>query len=1013
VLTMQQVLLKLTDYWAGLGCAVLGPAGSEVSAGTLNPATFLRMLGPEPWRAAHVEPSVRPHDSRYGDNPNRLARHTQFQVVLKPEPGDAQELYLASLRALGLDPAGHDVRFVEDCWSAPALGAWGPGWEVWLNGLEISQLTYFQQAGGYSLDPVPVEISYGVERIVMALQGVAHVNDLRHSAELCYEEVSGQAEVELSAHFLDVADVATHRSLFELYEAEARRLIEAGLPVPAHGCVLKCAHAFNVLDARKAIGPTERSRAFARMRELSHEVATLWLRHRKEHNYPLGTVQVPAAEPPEPVGYPAVEAPEPLAFEIGFEELPAAEVTRTADAVRAALTEKLAATRLRHGEIRVVGSPRRVVALVHDVAPAEDDHEQTVRGPRLTAAFEDSGAPSEATLGFARAHGVELRELRRLDLDNGYFVGFVRARRGRPAAEVLASVLAEVVTGLRAESNMRWGTPGLQFARPVRWILALLGRHVVPFSVSSLRSGRTTRPARTGATPAVEAGAAGGYLELLYEHGVIADAEARRSKILAESEEAARTVGGTIDAVAEQRLLAELANLTEHPVPLLCRFPPAYLALPPQVLTTVMRTHQRYLPVRGAGGELLPYFVAVADGECDREAVARANEAVLAARYLDASFFYEHDLQAPPEQLRKALGELTFAERLGSMADRAGRVAAIAIELATQLDLDPGERATLARAAELAKFDLASEVVTELPGLAGVMAREYARQAGEPAPVAEALYEMELPRHPADEVPASLPGALLGVADRLDLLAGLFALESSPTGSSDPFGMRRAAAGLTAILGSQPRLGPVTLDRGMAVAARYQPVELTDRARQEALRFIGRRFSQHLLDAGHPPRVVRAVLPVAWSLTEAEQTAAELTRMLSDPDFQALVAVMQRVRHIVPADAPARHYPQIFAEPAERNLYAALTRAAAELGLGAADGNPADPAAERAPAAAERVTLGQFTVVAHGLVSPVEAFFAEVRVMSEDPVVRANRIGLLAAVRDLGAGVLAWEELSR
>src|SRR3954452_6037488 len=303
VLTMQDALLRLTNYWASHGCMIVQPMNTEVGAGTLNPATALRVLGPEPWRVAYVEPSVRPDDSRYGDNPNRLQTHTQFQVILKPDPGDPQELYLGSLTALGIDVAAHDVRFVEDNWASPALGAWGLGWEVWLDGLEITQFTYFQQAGGLNLDPVSVEITYGIERIIMALQDVNHFKDIEYAPGISYGEVFAQTEYEMSRYYLDDADVAANRQLLEVYAAEAQRLIDAGLPVPAHTYVLKCSQAFNALDARGAVSTADRAAEFARMRRRAGDVARLWLVRRDELGHPLGRWS-----PPSPAVAPAAPA---------------------------------------------------------------------------------------------------------------------------------------------------------------------------------------------------------------------------------------------------------------------------------------------------------------------------------------------------------------------------------------------------------------------------------------------------------------------------------------------------------------------------------------------------------------------------------------------------------------------------------------------------------------------------------------------------------------------------------
>jgi glycyl-tRNA synthetase len=989
---MQDALLRLTRYWASRGCLIGQPMNTEVGAGTLNPATFLRVLGPEPWRVAYVEPSVRPDDSRYGDNPNRIQTHTQFQVILKPEPGDAQEQYLESLAALGVDADRHDIRFVEDNWASPALGAWGLGWEVWLDGLEITQFTYFQQAGGLSLDPVSVELTYGMERILMALQGVGHFKDILYAPGVTYGEAFGQAEYEMSAYYLDDADIQDVRRMFEAYEREARRLIELRRPVPAHTYVLKCSHAFNVLDARGAISTTERARAFARMRSLAHDVATLWAERRRELGYPLGIAAQPQLPPAEPPSYPEVAAPSTLALEIGVEELPAAEVTRVTQAVRSELVRRLDATRLGHGETTVLGTPRRIVAIVEDVQPREDDHRQTVRGPRSSAAYDGEGRPTRAAAGFARSQGVDVDALARVTHDGVEFVAVVREVTGRPAAAVLGPILAEIVSGLRSDRNMRWSAPGLAFSRPIRWLLALLDDQVVPFAVSTLVSGRETRVLRTDPEPVVTVAAADELLPSLERHGIVADAGRRRGSILARATDLAAEAGGGIDADGEAALLDEVTNLVEQPTGILGHFDERYLRLPSPVLTTVMKKHQRYLPVRGAGGELLPHFVAFANGDCDHDLVRAGNESVLRSRYEDATFFWEKDLQVPPDRMKEGLARLTFEERLGSMAERAERIGAIALALADRLELGGDERATLRRAAELAKFDLASQMVIELSSLAGVMAREYALRAGESPAVAEALFEMELPRAAGDQLPATLPGAVLALADRFDLLAGLFAVGLVPTGSSDPFGLRRAALGVTAILLSQERLAPVTVPEGLAVAAARQPVDVSPAALEEALQFVARRFEQQLLEAGHAFEHVRAVAPLAGTPLRARQVLGELDELQGDDRFQQLVTALQRVERIVPDGTAPAYDPALFDSPAESQLHDAVTRASRRL---RDDGT----------------SFRRFTQVAESLIEPIDAFFTDVLVMAEDPAVKANRLGLLATIRDLGATALAWREL--
>jgi len=276
-LAFQDILLRLQQYWAEQGCVLLQPYDMEVGAGTFHPATFLRAIGPEPWAAAYVQPSRRPTDGRYGDNPNRLQHYYQYQVVIKPSPDNIQDLYLESLRTLGVDTLRNDVRFVEDNWESPTLGAWGLGWEVWLNGMEVTQFTYFQQVGGLACRPVTAEITYGLERIAMYLQGVDSVYDLvwveGPNGIVTYGDVFHQNEVEQSAYNFEWADVEQLRSQFDANERQCLALVEAGLPLPAYEQVLKASHAFNLLDARRAIGVTERARYILRVRTLSRAVA--------------------------------------------------------------------------------------------------------------------------------------------------------------------------------------------------------------------------------------------------------------------------------------------------------------------------------------------------------------------------------------------------------------------------------------------------------------------------------------------------------------------------------------------------------------------------------------------------------------------------------------------------------------------------------------------------------------------------------------------------------------------
>ncbi len=286
-MTFHQLILALQTYWANHGCIIQQPYDTEKGAGTFHPATFLRALGPEPWNVAYVEPSRRPTDGRYGENPNRLQHYYQFQVILKPSPMNIQELYLDSLKSFGIDPKKHDIRFVEDDWESPTLGAWGLGWEVWLDGMEITQFTYFQQCGGIDLKPIPGELTYGIERIAMYIQGVDNVYDLDWGGGIKYGDVHHQTEVEFSTYNFEEADTGMMLQLFDMFEKECIRLAQKPLVFPAYDYVLKCSHAFNMLDARGAISVTERAHYIGRVRNLSRMCAEAYVAQREKMGFPL------------------------------------------------------------------------------------------------------------------------------------------------------------------------------------------------------------------------------------------------------------------------------------------------------------------------------------------------------------------------------------------------------------------------------------------------------------------------------------------------------------------------------------------------------------------------------------------------------------------------------------------------------------------------------------------------------------------------------------------------------
>ncbi|MFM8322743.1 MAG: glycine--tRNA ligase subunit alpha [Chloroflexota bacterium] len=615
----QTIIMTLQNFWASKGCLIWQPYYSQVGAGTMNPATSLRVLGPEPWNVAYVEPSIRPDDGRYGENPNRMQMHYQFQVILKPDPGNPQEIYLQSLEALGIDPRQHDIRFVEDNWESPALGAWGLGWEVWLDGQEITQFTYFQQAGGQVLDPVSVEITYGLERIAIALQRVGSFRDIRWSPSRTDGDVNLQGEQEHSTYYFDVADVERLRQMYDLFEAEARACLERGLVLPAHDYILKCSHTFNVLDTRGAIGVTERQALFGRMRDLSRRVAETYLAQRQQLEFPwlsdngdgeAGAGAAPAAARPAL----SVAAADFL-FEIGAEELPYGDLNDALAQLKTAVPELLGKLRLAHGAVRVLGTPRRLVVHVVDLSANQPDLEQVIKGPPANRAYGPGGELTPAGEGFARSKGVAAADLQVREIDGGQYVTAVVRQKGRPTLDVLAEALPGLIAGLRFDKSMRWNHSNVAFSRPIRWLLALYGGAVVPFEYAGLRSGGATRGLRF-MDPAIQPVASPQeYYAFLAGQGIILDGEQRKQAI---REQVAALAAEKHGAVPDDPgLLAEVTNLVEAPTALLGAFDPEYLKLPREVLISVMKKHQRYFPVLVSQQDaaLRPYFIAVRNGD--------------------------------------------------------------------------------------------------------------------------------------------------------------------------------------------------------------------------------------------------------------------------------------------------------------------------------------------------------------------------------------------------------------
>ncbi|MBC7237924.1 MAG: glycine--tRNA ligase subunit beta, partial [Chloroflexi bacterium] len=538
------------------------------------------------------------------------------------------------------------------------------------------------------------------------------------------------------------------------------------------------------------------------------------------------------------------------------EELPVDDLDAAIYALHKGLAEALNAARLSYATIKVMGTPRRLVAMVSHMAPRQRDEESLVRGPAVGLAYDEQGRPTRAALGFARSRGVSVEELQRRTIDGKDYVVAVIVEKGRPATEVLAEILPNVIAGLRFPQSMRWNASRVSFSRPIRWYVALLGEVVIPFEYAGVHSGRESRGPRPAGSPVLEIADAASYERAIENAGVMLDGLARREAILEQARLQAQGVGGEL--MDDPALLREVANLVEYPLAIRGSFDREFLRLPDIVLLAVMRKHQRYLPIL-RDGKLLPHFIAVANGRyLNVDAVRHGNEEVLRARYADAVYFYDADTKRSLEEFTSALDTLTFQERLGSMLDKVERLKKLVPDLGEMLGLSEEEIHTARRAAELCKSDLATQLVIEFTSLQGQMGRHYALLAGEPAPVAQAIEEHYLPRFAGDRLPSRVEGLVVGLADRLDTLVGLFAVGIQPSGAADPWGLRRAALGLVQLLVEKEV--SLALPEALSLAAELLPIEVDEQVLRDVLAFITQRYRGYLLERGFRHDVVDAVL---------------------------------------------------------------------------------------------------------------------------------------------------------
>ena len=1006
-MTLQEIILALEKFWADHGCIIQQPCDIEVGAGTFNPATFLRCLGPEPWQTAYVEPVRRPTDGRYAENPFRVGAYYQYQVILKPAPENVLPLYLESLYSLGISARKNDIRFVEDDWESPTLGASGLGWEVWWNGAEVTQFTYFQQMGSIDLDPICAELTYGLERIALYLQDVDDFFSIRWNEHLNYGDVHRQSEIEYSKYNFEHANVEMLFELFSTYEKETYACLDAGLVLPATDHVLKCSHTFNMLDARGVISVTERVSYIERVRRLAQRIARAYVNQREEMGHPLmgrfstattDALIIDDASLETKYTQSAQETAD-LLFEIGTEEIPASYVPPVLAQLREIATESLTNHRIPFGEIETLGTPRRITLSIKDLKTLQESEETEVVGPPKRIAYDENGEPTKAAIGFAKTQGVELSALRIVETERGEYIAASKLEEGIAVQEVLQTLLPEWIEELRFPKTMRWETKSeeprafARFARPIRWLVALLGDEVINCTYGAAHAGRVTYGHRSLHPDPITLASANldTYIEALRAVDVIVCPNERREAIKKQVSSILKAEGNLPNL--DDELLDTVNYLVENPQPIIGNFSESHLELPPEVLITAMKKHQRYFPMWKSESELAAKFITISNGtDGNFDGVQHGNERVLRARLNDAEFFYKEDQKTSLADKVERLGAVIFHAKLGSLLDKAERLKALVQFISKEPQVAETPAAHAERAAWLCKADLTTQMVIEFPTLQGITGRYYAQNSGEPEPVATAIAEHYQPLGADTPLPETEVGAILAIADKLDTIVGYFGIEERPTGSQDPYSLRRHALGTIRIL--QDRQLPLSLDAVVEKAIARYTVALADDTKTSTLSFIKERLRVILQTQRYTPDVADAVLAVGdVNVINILKRASALAEFRLTPNFEEVYNALNRVLRILPPSATETIDVTLLQDDAEKQLHDRITEAESNF----------------IQSIQERDYAKLLTQLA-ALQPAIDTFFDDVLVMAEEPALRTNRLALL---NKIGQNIYAVADLTK
>ncbi|MEW6570640.1 MAG: glycine--tRNA ligase subunit beta [Nitrospirota bacterium] len=680
-------------------------------------------------------------------------------------------------------------------------------------------------------------------------------------------------------------------------------------------------------------------------------------------------------------------------LEIGTEDLPARFLSPALQQLKENAETILTENFIGFSEVKVYGTPRRLTVMATGIPPLQEGRIREIFGPSRKVAFDENGTPTKAAQGFARSQGVSVESLVIRNKNKGEYVVALVEEKGLPVRQILPDILKRIVFSLHLPKSMRWGNNNIKFVRPIRWLMAILDREAVTFEIDGIVSTNMTRGHRFLSPAAFKVKELPSYKKLLANNYVIVDQEERRRIILEKSQKLLTPLGARL--VEDEELLQTVVNLVEYPVPVLADFSKTYLNLPKELLITVMRGHQKYFAVEDNEGRVTNKFIVVSNtGEDNSETVRSGAERVIKARFEDARFYFEEDLRKPLPGRIEELKRVVFHERLGSLFDKARRLASIAEFLGDKIL--PESKDKLLRSALLAKTDLVTGVVREFPELQGIMGKYYALYAGEDREVAEAIEEQYLPSHSGGKLPTSDVGALLSISDKADNIAAFFSLGLTPTGSEDPFALRRQAFGIIAII-MDKNYGIIMRELIQKAVESLLPVNDSRRCLENIFKFLEGRLETVLLDQGFSPDTVNSVLPFSMGreLIEIKKRLEAVQKFKGNEKFNDFLIALKRVHNIIPKEPPAALNIELLMDEAEKNLAGHLESVRRDTEVLLKEGE-----------------FYEVLVTLSSLTEPINLFFDHVLVMDKRESLRLNRLALLGEIWRTASAIADLSKLS-